>query len=154
MQSTKTRTDGIVVNGAELKISQFADDTQLLAADYGSLARALKWVERYAAASCGKPNDQKFEGLRMGSLKRKRPPAGFQRYKWLKSSEYATILGVPLGGAQATKDKGLLAKANRQNREESHLLRAAHERATYQYTAKRKWPTSLYTLFLGIGYKR
>ena len=96
--------EGIVVNGAELKISQFADDTQLLAADYNSLARSLSWVERYAAASCGKPNDQKFEGLRMGSLKRKRPPARFQRYKWLKRNEYATILGVPLGGPQAIKE--------------------------------------------------
>ena len=99
-----------MINGAELKmkmkISQFADDTQLLAADYGSLARSLKWVERYAAASCGKPNNQKFEGLRMGSMKRKRPPAGFQQYKWLKGSEYATILGVPLGGARASKTFG------------------------------------------------
>ena len=56
--------NGIKINGAELKISQFADDTQLLVADNASLGRSLKWVERYAAASCGKPNDQKFEGLR------------------------------------------------------------------------------------------
>ena len=34
------------MNGAELKIRQFADDTQLLAADYNSLARSLDWVER------------------------------------------------------------------------------------------------------------
>lgn len=27
-----------------MKISQFADDTQLLAADYESLARSLEWV--------------------------------------------------------------------------------------------------------------
>ena len=40
----------------------------------------------------------------MGSLKRKRPPAEFQRYKWLKGNEYATILGVPPGGARATKN--------------------------------------------------
>ena len=39
--------EGIIVNGAELKISQFADDTQLLAADYNSLTRSLSWVERY-----------------------------------------------------------------------------------------------------------
>ena len=83
--------DGIIVNGAELKISQFADDTQLLAADYASLGRSLKWVDRYAAASCGKPNDTKFEGLRWGSLKQNAPPQAFRRYNWLKSSESATI---------------------------------------------------------------
>eukprot|EP00967_Tisochrysis_lutea_P091880 scaffold132237_cov26-Tisochrysis_lutea.AAC.1 len=39
----------------------------------------------------------------MGSLKRKSPPRAFRRYKWLKSSESATILGVPLGGPGALK---------------------------------------------------
>eukprot|EP00967_Tisochrysis_lutea_P060733 scaffold77695_cov30-Tisochrysis_lutea.AAC.2 len=32
----------IKINGAELKISQFADDTQLLAADYNSLAHLFE----------------------------------------------------------------------------------------------------------------
>ena len=74
--------NGIIINGAELKISQFADDTQLMASDYPSLRRSFEWaVERYAEASSGKPNEAKYEGLRMGSYRRKSPPEDFKRLK-------------------------------------------------------------------------
>ena len=73
-----------------------------MASDFPSLRRSLEWVERYAKASSGKPNEAKYEGLRMGSLRKKAPPNDFKHFKWLKTKDYATILGVPLGDQKAT----------------------------------------------------
>mgnify|MGYP003685625401 CR=1 FL=1 len=53
-----------------------------MASDYPSLRRSFEWaVERYAEASSGKPNEAKYEGLRMGSYRRKSPPEDFKRLK-------------------------------------------------------------------------
>ena len=94
---------GINLNGYSLKISQFADDTALTTRDYKSLQKSLQWVELYEKATGGKTNASKFQGLRMGSQRRRKPPWDMRKYNWINNDEYLTILGVPLGAPEALK---------------------------------------------------
>ena len=94
---------GVDLNGYNLKISQFADDTALIARDYTSLKRALEWVRAHERATGGKTNEAKFQGIRMGSQMRQKPPWDVRKYNWIANDQYLTILGVPLGAPEALK---------------------------------------------------
>jgi hypothetical protein len=54
---------GIEIHGANIKISQFADDTQLFAESYEGFNKALKWVEIYEQATGSKVNARKYVGI-------------------------------------------------------------------------------------------
>jgi hypothetical protein len=54
---------GIEINGINVKISQFADDTQLFAETYEEFLIALGWVEIYEQATCSKVNAHKYVGI-------------------------------------------------------------------------------------------
>lgn len=99
---------GVNLNGYSLKISQFADDTALIARDYRSLQRSLQWVELHEKATGGKTNANKFQGLRMGSQRLRKPPWDIRKFNRRNNDEYLTILGVPLDAACPTRV--LLAK--------------------------------------------
>jgi hypothetical protein len=86
---------GIEINGANIKISQFADDTQLFAESYEDFKKALKWVEIYEQATGSKVNAHKYVGLQWGTQKGKSPPQEYLQYNWLRPGEFTKILGIP-----------------------------------------------------------
>ena len=78
---------GVDLNGYDLRISQFADDTALIARDYTSLKRALVWVRAHERALGGKTNEAKFQGLRMGSQMCHKPPWDMRKYNWIANDQ-------------------------------------------------------------------
>jgi hypothetical protein len=86
---------GIEINGEHIKISQFADDTQLFAEKYEDFIKAPVWVSIYEGATGSKDNAHKYVGLQWGSQKGKPIPAEFTHYNWLAPGQYTKILGVP-----------------------------------------------------------
>jgi hypothetical protein len=66
---------GIEINGANIKISQFADDTQLFAESYEDFNKALKRVEIYEQATRHRKQSQRSQvrGTTMGDPKGKAP---------------------------------------------------------------------------------
>jgi hypothetical protein len=86
---------GIEINGANIKISLFADDTQLFAESYEDFNRALKWVEIYEQATRSKVNAHKYVGLQWEAQKGKSPPQKYLQYNWLRPGEFTKILGIP-----------------------------------------------------------
>jgi hypothetical protein len=58
--------EGITANGEEHRISQFADDTQLLLKNYEGIRRATIYISRYEKATGMKINATKYEGIRCG----------------------------------------------------------------------------------------
>ena len=89
------RMRGITVGPRELRLSQFADDTQLLASSFESLERAMHILETYGSATGARVNKRKSVLIRMGSLVGARVPDTLAYLKTLGEGEYATILGVP-----------------------------------------------------------
>jgi hypothetical protein len=87
--------NGIEINGVHIKISQFADDTQLFAETYEDFSKALEWVAIYERATGSKVNAHKYVGIQWGTQKCNPPPAAFTQFNWLKPGEYTKILGVP-----------------------------------------------------------
>jgi hypothetical protein len=59
---------GIEINRAIIKISQFADDTQIFAETYEDITKALRWVAIYGRATGSKVNGQRSQvcGNQMG----------------------------------------------------------------------------------------
>ena len=94
---------GVKLNGYSLRISQFADDAALITRDYRSLQKSLQWMELHEKATGGKTNADKFQGLRMGSQRLRKPPWDMRKFNWINNDEYLTILGVPLGAPEALK---------------------------------------------------
>ena len=90
---------GVTIDGTEHKITQFADDTQLILGGYKYLRRMWKLLEEYEGATGMLANKKKFEGIRCGALKRKPvpliPALGTHLIKWVKPNEYVRILGIP-----------------------------------------------------------
>ena len=95
----ETRIKGIDVHGTEVKITQFADDTQFLLRGF----KHLKWVwpilKEYEGATAMRANMKKFEGLRCGRLKKKPVPLVQElctdMIQWVKPGSYMRILGIP-----------------------------------------------------------
>jgi hypothetical protein len=81
-------TQGIEINGEHIKISQFADDTQLFAEKYEDFIKAPVWVSIYERATGSKVNAHKYVGLQWGSPNGKPIPAEFTHYNWLAPGQY------------------------------------------------------------------
>jgi exonuclease III/sulfur relay (sulfurtransferase) DsrC/TusE family protein len=90
---------GILIDGQEYKITQFADDTQLLLRGYACLRRVFITLHEYEDATAMKANTTKFEGLRCGSLKKKPVPNIPELFtdviRWVPPGECMKILGIP-----------------------------------------------------------
>ena len=65
---------GIRVGGIEYRLTQFADDTQLLLGGYKYLKRTFAILKEYEDATGMRANKKKFEGIRGGPLQRKPVP--------------------------------------------------------------------------------
>lgn len=90
---------GVVLGGHEHKITQFADDTQLILRGYKQMPRMWKILKEYEEATGMRANAKKFEGLRCGALRRKPvplvPELGTAMIRWARPGEYVRILGIP-----------------------------------------------------------
>ncbi len=62
---------GIMVQGVEVKISSFADDTQLYISDEASLRETWRVLKAYSLASGAKINKEKTKCILLGNLKNK-----------------------------------------------------------------------------------
>ncbi len=96
---------GIQIADKEYKLTQFADDTQIMLAGYKYLRRLWAVLTEYEDATGMKANAKKFEGLRCGALVRKPiplvPELRTEVVKWVKKGDYPlranprhTFLGV------------------------------------------------------------
>jgi len=98
------RIRGIRIAGKEYKLTQFADDTQILLAGYRYLKRLWEGLSEYEDATGMKANAKKFEGLRCGSLVRKPvplvhvPELRTEVIKWVKKGGLCTYHGHTLLG--------------------------------------------------------
>jgi hypothetical protein len=81
---------GIDTNRANIKISQFADDTQIFAETYEGITKALRWVAIHERATGSKVNAHKYVGLKWGTAKNKPTPLEFNRYRynWSAPGQY------------------------------------------------------------------
>jgi hypothetical protein len=98
-----------------MKISQFADDTQMFAETYEDIIKALRWVAIYERASGSKVNAHKYVGIKWGTAKNKPTPLEFNRYNWIAPGQYTKILGVPFwsSGENSTFWEALYLKIKR-----------------------------------------
>ena len=78
--------------GQELKISSFADDTQIYISDKKSLDESMKALNVYSAASGAKINTDKTKGVLLGGLKQDVEMT--ESLTWVKSMK---ALGIPQG---------------------------------------------------------
>jgi hypothetical protein len=87
--------EGIEINGAVIKISQFADDTQIIVRTYESIQKVWPMLEKYEKATNMRGNKSKFVGIQNGTLKDQPiPPNIPPQINWLKQKEHTNILGV------------------------------------------------------------
>ena len=61
---------GIIFEGNELKISQYADDMTLILHDLNSLSEAINTVNKFSKDAGPRLNLDKIEGFLLGNLKR------------------------------------------------------------------------------------
>jgi hypothetical protein len=94
-----TRLKGVTVDGVEYKITQFADDTQLILAGYKYMKRMWGVLSEYEDATGMLANKKKFEGIRLGALIRKLiptvPELRTEMIKWVPKGGYVRVLGIP-----------------------------------------------------------
>eukprot|EP00967_Tisochrysis_lutea_P140549 scaffold256933_cov28-Tisochrysis_lutea.AAC.4 len=90
---------------SEIRLTQFADDTQLLADSYDSVTRAMHLLEYYGLATGARVNTAKSVIIRMGALRQVAIPEhpATALNKTLGEGEYATILGVPFWESQESE---------------------------------------------------
>ena len=93
------RIHGIKVHDTEIKITQFADDTQFLLSGYKNLKFVWPILEEYENATAMKANAKKFEGLRCGTLRNKPVPTidalHTSTIQWAKPNNHVRVLGIP-----------------------------------------------------------
>ena len=84
-------------SGVEIKISQFADDTQFLLRGFDQLKRMWKHIEGYEDATNMRANAKKFDGLRMGRTKRQPVPQNAETspISFVRPGECMIVLGIP-----------------------------------------------------------
>ena len=80
---------GIKILGNELKMSQYADDTNLLCADLASVEKALEVVENFGNLAGLKLNRKKTKAIWLGRWEKKSNPL---QLKWSHSP--VKILGI------------------------------------------------------------
>ena len=90
---------GVEVNGFEIKLSQYADDTSCLLTGDNSIFALFDTLKLYELATGAKINRQKTHALWLGSnIGRLDTPLGLD---W--SSDFVTILGLPFGNIQVNQ---------------------------------------------------
>jgi hypothetical protein len=70
------RIEGIKTNDTEIKISQFADDTQIIVRNYESILKVWPMLETYEKATNMRGNKTKFQGIQCGTLRDQPIPQG------------------------------------------------------------------------------
>ena len=107
---------GINVHGTEIKITQFADDTQLILSGYKSLRAMWRVLAEYESATAMRANVKEFEGLRCGRLKSKPVPIIKELktniIKWPTPGQSVRVLGIPFweGGGRDSFMETLYSK--------------------------------------------
>ena len=81
---------GIEILGKELKLSQYADDTNLLCADLASVEKALEIIDNFGTLVGLKLNQKKTKALWLGKLKNNK--GNPLQLKWLHNP--VKILGI------------------------------------------------------------
>ena len=86
-------------SGLEVKLSQFADDTQFILRGYDQLKRMWLHIDRYEAATGMRANKQKFEGFRLGRTVREPVPDNqyTRPIAFVQAGKYMKLLGIPFG---------------------------------------------------------
>jgi hypothetical protein len=91
--------EGVTIGHTTHRITQFADDTQLILRDFKSLAHVWPLVRLLELATGMLANIAKFVAILRGSLRGCQPPPNLASpahlIRWLPRGEYTTILGVP-----------------------------------------------------------
>jgi len=92
-----TDLEGVTIGGQEYRLSQFADDTQIILKNYSSLKAMWDLLAEYELATGMRANAKKFEGIRCGRTKRKEVERNdlTNSIKWVKPGDYVRILGIP-----------------------------------------------------------
>jgi hypothetical protein len=91
-----TEIEGIPINNAVIKVSQFADDTQIIARNYKSMVKLWPILDKYEKATNMRGNKTKFVGIQYGTLRDTSIPEDIpEEIKWLKQGEHIKTLGVP-----------------------------------------------------------
>jgi hypothetical protein len=105
---------GIEIDRANIKTSQFADDTQMFAETYEDITKALRWVAIYERATGSKVNAHKYVGIKWATAKNKPTPLEFNQFNWLAPGQYTKILGVPFwsSGENSTFWEAMYLKIN------------------------------------------
>ena len=86
---------GVTVQGREIKLSQFADDTVLILRNLRSWESAKNRLKDFGHVSGQKLNELKTEGLLCGTLRGSHnPPSDIT---WCPEGQYLISLGVPIG---------------------------------------------------------
>jgi hypothetical protein len=96
--NTSPSYEGIQIGGVTHRISQFADDTQLLLKNFGSLQYVRPLLQLYELATGMRANIAKFIAILCGALRGRAPPIlppPATLIRWLKHGEYTKILGIP-----------------------------------------------------------
>jgi hypothetical protein len=92
----ETEIEGIPINNAVIKVSQFADDTQIIARNYNSIVKLWPILDKYEKATNMRGSKTKFVGIQCGTLRDTSIPEDIpEEIKWLKKGEHNKILGVP-----------------------------------------------------------
>ena len=93
------RIHGIKIHNTEIKITQFADDTQFLLSGFKNLKHVWPILEEYEGATAMKANVKKFEGLRCGRLRNRPVPVvdvlRTSVIQWATPNKHVRILGIP-----------------------------------------------------------
>jgi hypothetical protein len=95
---TSPSYEGIQIGGVTHRISHFADDTQLLLKDFGSLRYVWALLQLYELATGMRANIAKLIAILCGALRGRAPPIfppPATLIRWLKHREYTKILGIP-----------------------------------------------------------
>ena len=91
----ETDFKGLEIGGRRVKVSQFADDTNLILRGPRDIAPANKALQRWCKATGMRENISKRVGLAMGKYRHQRSlPAGIA---WTPEGSWAISLGSPIG---------------------------------------------------------
>ena len=91
---------GIEINGHKHKISQYADDTALLAKCFADWKRMAAHLQTWCDATAMKENMSKREGMLLAKLNREReraPKGIIPNDAWAVDGTSIRALGVPMG---------------------------------------------------------
>jgi hypothetical protein len=84
----ETEIEGIPINDTVIKVSQFADDTQIIARNYKSIIKPWPILDKYEKVTNMRGNKTKFVGIQCGTLRDTSILEDIpEEIKWLKQGE-------------------------------------------------------------------